>query len=421
MSPFRSVRPPAAALAAVVCFAAFAAAGPLAAQVTLTRIVDIGTAVPGGGGEAFDDLGEGDPVLSGLDVSFFGSYPSGSGIFRGDGTTIVTVADETTDDPDGSAETLNGYRDVTWLDGSWTTFLAAVLSDPGIFLSDGVSLATVAENGDPFPGGGSFSDFGTPSVEAGRVAFLGEADDGGIGVFLADGSLVTIADDTTPIPGSGGDTFADFDGPTVDGSQVGFVGRNFAAGRAGVYLGSGGPLTVVADVSDTPPGGSSPFNELSDASFDGGVAAFVGAGSGFSGIYLGSGGPLLTVVDSSTPRPGGGTFSTVRRLSLSDGNVLFRDADELFFWEAGAVTRLLGPGDLVDGKIVDGIFVGTGGLDGRRFVITLEFTDGSYGFYRGEVPVTADPLEVPVLGPGSLAILALLLAAAAAFVLRPTA
>lgn len=391
------------------------------AQVTFTRIADPSTIRPGSGGETFDEFGEGSPVISGAEVSFFGGSASGSGIYVGDGVSVTMIADRSTDDPEGSAETFGKFSDATWIDGPYVAFIGSLLAEPGVYLSDGGSITKVAERGDPVPGSAaSFQSLWRPTVSGGLVAFGGEADDGGVGVYLADGSLITIADDSTAIPGGSGETFVAFGDALVSGSEVAFYGDDFGSNRFGLYLGAGGPLTVIADDTTPVPGGAGTFTGIRDYSFDGGVAAFEASSAGFVGIYLGSGGPLTTVADSSTPRPGGGTFGVFDGLSVSGGNVLFVDGGDLFFWEGGEVRRLLGAGDALDGRTVGDLFLGAGALDGLSFTVVVEFTDDSFGIYRGEI-ASIDIAEVPTLGEWGLILLALSLAAVAAFVLRPTA
>lgn len=415
------IHPPAIALLAAL--ALLAAAPAARAQVELTLIADETTPVPGFPMETYDDFGEGKPVISGSDVSFYGGYPSGSGIYVGDGTAIETVADQTTDDPEGSAETFQPFPDWTWIDGSFVSFVGLLLGQPGVYLSDGASIATVAERGDPVPGTAeTFDGFQVPTVSSGAVAFRAETSGGGEGLYLADGPLVTVADLTTPIPGGSGETFSSFGIPIVSGAEVAFVGTSFLAGRAGLYVGSGGPLTVVVDDSTSPPGTSETFTSFGDYSFADGAVAFIAGGLGFEGVYLSNGSGLTVVADLSTPRPGGGSFVAFREVALSEGNVLFRDGDDLFFWDGGTIQRVLGAGDVVGGKAVDTPFLGVGGFDGRLFTVAINFADDSVAIYRGEIPVDAlDITEVPTLGEWGLILLALSLAAAAAFVLRSPA
>jgi hypothetical protein len=203
---------------------------------------------------------------------------------------------------------------------------------------------------------------------------------------------------------------------------VAFAGGDFGAGRLGLYIGSGGPLTTVVDETTSPPGTSATFTNLAQYSFDEGMVAFAGGGPGFFGIYLGGGGALTTVLDQSTPLPGGGTFFSLGSLSISQGNVLFLADGELFFWESGSIQRVLGAGDLVDGRTVESLFLNAEGLDGRSFAVYVDFTDDSFALYRGEIAAAALGVpEVPTLGEWGLILLALGLAGAAAFVLRGTA
>src|SRR5690242_11752891 len=59
--------------------------------------------------------------------------------------------------------------------------------------------------------------------------------------------VTRIADTATPVPGYTA-AFEEFQVPSVDGGVIAFHGRRAAQPTtAGIYLGSGGPLTVIAD------------------------------------------------------------------------------------------------------------------------------------------------------------------------------
>jgi hypothetical protein len=415
------IHPSAIALSAIL--ALLAAAPAARAQADLTLIADQDTPVPGFPMETFSDFGEGAPVLAGPLVIFFGAYPSGSGIYVGAGGDLETVADETTVAPGSGGATFDGFVDTVSIESGSAAFSGFAGGAVGIYSSNALFLSDRVREGDPVPGtAATFTDVRLPSTSSGDVAFLGEASDGGLGIYLDDGSLVTIADDETVIPGAGADTFTSFENPLVSGGEVAFAGGDFGAGRLGLYIGSGGPLTTGVDEPTSPPGTSATFTNLAQYSFDEGMVAFAGGGPGFLGIYLGSGGALTTVVDQSTPLPGGGTFFSLGSLSISQGNVLFLADGELFFWESGSIQRVLGAGDLVDGRTVESLFLNAEGLDGRSFAVYVDFTDDSLALYRGEIAAAALGVpEVPTLGEWGLILLALGLAAAAAFVLRGTA
>jgi len=123
-----------------------------------------------------------------------------SGIFRGDGTTLVQIARKGQVVPDGNgvlsdmrwtpASALNSRGQIVfWADISGTNSGAS--DDAGIFYGDGASLVQVARRGDAAPdGNATFSSFANPMLnESGQVAFqaylLGRT---GQGIFLFDKS-----------------------------------------------------------------------------------------------------------------------------------------------------------------------------------------------------------------------------------------
>src|SRR5262245_42204208 len=67
-------------------------------------------------------------------------------------------------------------------------------------------------------------------------------------------SFTRVADTNTTVPGTSV-RFQSFEVPSIDGATVGFVGSNNTTGAAGVYTGSGGALSVVADRQTISPGG----------------------------------------------------------------------------------------------------------------------------------------------------------------------
>ena len=239
---------------AIAATALLAAAPAARAQVELTLIADQTTPVPGYPMEIFSGFGEGTPVIFGPLVLFYGSYPSGSGIYVGTGDDIGPVADETTVAPDSGGATFDGFVDSFSADAGAVTFPGIVGGAVGIYRGNGLTLSDVVEEGDPIPGTtATFTEVRFPSIAAGDIAFFGEASDGGVGIYLENGSLVTVADDETVIPGGGADTFTTFGTPHASGGEVAFLGEDFAAGRLGLYIGSGGPLTTVVDETTSPP------------------------------------------------------------------------------------------------------------------------------------------------------------------------
>jgi hypothetical protein len=135
----------------------------------------------------------------------------------------------------------------------------------------------------------------------------------------ADGAFAftRIADTSTPVPGRPGNFFTDFvPSPNGDG-EVAFRGRSPDVTSPfrwdGLYLYSGGSLSMIADKSTTLPEGTQTFQAVTFNGllpFDGDTVAFGGYG-GFGGpdssdergIYQFTGGTLSKVVDRNTPVP----------------------------------------------------------------------------------------------------------------------
>jgi hypothetical protein len=152
--------------------------------------------------------------------------------------------------------------------------------------------------------------------------------------------ITRIADSSTVVPGTAF-TFDRFGLPACDGQAVGFSGfRDFNPTNAGMYRGSGGPLTVVADRTTPQPG--QPGNFVSFASIpqywpslDGEATAFIGNGASVGGIYLRANGALTRVIDGQTvvPNGSGGTFNNMQPPTVRGERVAFSA------WETGDAQR----------------------------------------------------------------------------------
>jgi hypothetical protein len=151
---------------------------------------------------AFNNAGE---------VAFWGQLNSGgTGIYRGDGTTLTKIAQ--TDDPDPDAiGFLSGFGERPSInDLGQVAFTALIIQPPlqnlaAVYLGDGTSNLPVAMRGQVAPdGNGHFSNFGVMEASSppklvlnnqGQVAFsaeLPDASDGATqGIFRGDESTLT--------------------------------------------------------------------------------------------------------------------------------------------------------------------------------------------------------------------------------------
>lgn len=209
---------------------------------------------------------------------------------------------------------------------------AALLSSRASFAQ--FNFTNIAESGQAAPGGGTFSfnfmTAGTPFINSsGVVTFwsglAGVAGDEGI--YKGSGGATTLIANTL------GGTFDGFGVyPSIDDDGAGTVAFQafLTAGGAGIFKGSGGALTTVATSTSTPVGGSSMFSSFTDGpSINNGVVAFESVlANGTQGIYKGSTpAAITTVVDTGGAHTFGGnpfiSFGSYPTMN-SSGSVVFQ-------------------------------------------------------------------------------------------------
>ncbi len=96
-----------------------------------------------------------------------------------------------------------------------------------------------------------------------------------------------IADTSTPIPGGTGDFTGFAVAPALSGSTAAFFGLGSGI-QEGLYTGTGGTLTTIADTNTTIPGGTgSKYSSFASPSISGGTVAFSGLAVQSGGVYDG--------------------------------------------------------------------------------------------------------------------------------------
>jgi hypothetical protein len=259
----------------------------------------------------------------------------------------------------------------------------------------GYVVVKVADVKTPVPGGtGKFAKFGVPSVGGGVIAFRADGDSGEQGVYaLVGDQLVTVVDENTSFPGPGGGNFTfDFDflgtnevSVDQDGS-VAFVGRS--AAHRGIYTNRGGSLsTLVDDTSEMPGHPGHTFEGFGTITQDAGRVAFTGGSTDFfEGIYL-TGGPSIEVVaDTNTPVPGSTDDARFEELfitqpSVSGGEVVFIGSsffagEGAFRWKEGVLTKIADHHSVFPGS--DPLRNFFSGVDVRDGQIVIAVSGGVY-------------------------------------------
>jgi hypothetical protein len=248
--------------------------------------------------------------------------------------------------PDTGGETYEGEFSMPAINGAGEVAFGDLLSggDPinsGLFLDSGGSASAVALFGDATPVGGSYTFFGSPTLNgSGDVSFMGIVSGGSQprGIFLDSGgthSTLVLPGDTAPDTGGGTYTgnVADFNMHALNASG-GVAFRSEVTGgsvASGIFVDSGSAEASFALAGDTAPGTSggtySAFGNPSQN--DSGSVAFtadVTGSSVASGVFLDSGASdaAVALVGGSAPDTGGGSYSELGYPVVNDlGYVVF--------------------------------------------------------------------------------------------------
>jgi uncharacterized protein (TIGR03437 family) len=343
---------------------------------------------------------------------------------------FAKILDGATQRPDGLGRFYINYgRAAPAFDGKWAAF-----RDPGPQNDDGSHAAIWTFNTEDrtfhklagfdtwVPGGATqFHDFQlqdtAPAVRNGVVIFLARdtaARQGLYSVPAGGGPIATVADRDTPDPSGG--VFAVFDvagkqmgGFSFDGTTVAFTAAN-GSQVPGVYSANadGSSLALVADKGAWTPAVSGTNVALMDSNrvylggapvldsqppytrfdmplmaMDGNLVAFHATGGALAGLYaldLKSR-QVTRIADANSNLPGLGKLQAVAPLGLAvnQGAVVFQATDAtgasaLYHWRGGAVRRIIGKGDLLDGRVVQAVAdPGPGALSGAACVFVADF------------------------------------------------
>ena len=374
-------------------------------EYTFVKIADTATPVPGGNGGTFEGLRLSEPAVNGLRVAFYGEGGGAEGVFVGDGQTLSPIA--LVGDPLPGGGTITDIsQDFAFSGGVFNIILNTPSSgNHGIYTTDGGGLSKTVGFGQPAPGGGVFSTIAHVSRQGNNMAYDANISFGpGVnGIFTRIGGVnELVADTTTEIPGSEPTVFAggSFSDPDISGQNVAF--RAGASALIGVYARIDGTLVKVAARNDTQPGSVKPFSTFSVPVISGDQVAFRGVGD-FAGIYVGDGGPLTVIAQSGDPAPGGSTFSGfAQNVATDGGEVAFSGAGSgfigLFVSDPSGLCRVIDTNDTLEGKDVTQVFMGRDSYSVGMLSFRAVFSDGSRGIYLAKAPQSSPTGALPT-GP----------------------
>jgi len=393
------------------------ATGPLPAQTYgFHKIADSFTQRPDGQGN-FSINGQPRPAIEGSRVVFHEPGPNAA-IWSYDLTTgqFTKLAGFQTPVPGGSGNfsSFSPQDSHPLLRGGMVVFLGWDSSgnrfSQGIYATPvaGGAITRLADTRTASPTGGLFrtfdegsKPFGAFSIDGGRVAFTGLNTSGFGGVYTValDGAgLTRVMDNTTPFTPTAGNTITGGTNPWISGSTVAFWGGNGfdpSTGYNGIYtagINGGSPVERINSRVRLPNDNSNPYHtrvNIPSVQMEGSTIVFnadnTWSNSTVRGLYMVTGGAPSMIAEAKSTLPGLGTIlpqSSFNSFSLNNGRVLFRAADSgpgaqntgLYLWQNGAITRVVGRGDKIDGRTVWSVYdVSPGALHGDRMAALIDF------------------------------------------------
>ncbi len=419
----------------------------------------------------------GDGIANGLDLSIVQSHLNAAGglaqgDFDGNGlvdTTDLTllntnlmrhrasvyigkIADTTTTVP-GAANTFSGFNNAV-MDKSGTIAMVGLGSPTnGVYKYTSGVLSKVADNSTVIPGAsGVFASFGLPSINKGKVAFLGYDLNSKDGIYTdRSGTLTKVVDRNNGFSGFGdpnlSDTGAAFIGllgtasgiynwsfasssiatvtlsantiPAGTGSYTGFgsvssdgttvyhggTGLN----QSGIYKEVGGVSSVVVDRNSLLPGSSATFagGSIANVSRDGDNISFNATEAGRSSILARINNVLSMVADTSTPVPdGSGLFSKFSYSSVGGSSVAFVGYDAvkdslyptghpgLYAWTGSELARLVDTSMTLNGKLIRTIELAQQSVNANKVVFKAIFRDNTTGIFVASLIPTPVPGDI---------------------------
>jgi len=230
-------------------------------------------------GEQFTDFS---PYVAAIDergtVAFSAALTTGgSGVFRGEGGPVTTVANSAS----GGFRTVCSHPDISSA-GSICFYGENEEGAPALFVAQEGGLAALSDSAGPL---------GPTMNETGAVAFRAPLPAGGSRILTSHAGIATMVADTSGM-------FSGFHGlPVIDGGGCVTFRADCTAGGEGIYRSGGNHFEAVVETGDR-------FSSLGFFPFanDEGTVAFCAElRSSRAGVHTASAGEVTTVIDTNGP------------------------------------------------------------------------------------------------------------------------
>ncbi len=370
----------------------------LAQPWDFNRIVDSDTVIPGSTSSATFQSALAFQYVSvyGDRVAFRGQSKSANdfGIYEWQNSIGRVVANQRTIVPRGT-KPFGSFEDVNATSRGVTFYGSAASDNGGIFYEDGTTLGHVADRMDNIPdGNGKFVgiEFRHHSVGT-STAFAGRNDASGqpFGIYRSDdGVLSRIADKTMSPPGHA-ETFGTMLSWQIDGDATIFTAETASEYRA-LMRSVNGQITTLVDTEQTWTDGNH-FNGLGHIRTSGGNTAFRSMTDDFTTrLYKLTDHGIDLLVDVSMPPPDGSspTYGGVVDFAYANDTLLFEAGNGAMYTDfGGSMSRVIGPGDTLDGKKILNLTFYEHGFDGTTAAFWVVFEgDSSFHYNRAIYTVT---------------------------------
>jgi hypothetical protein len=312
-------------------------------------------------------------------------------------TTLVAANDPL---PDGTTiRSVSGFT----ADTNGTVVLYAQASDAfGLFEASDAGIRRITRVGSPTPAGGTtFTGFGSLALRGGRLVFAGTDSQNKQGVYLWDGQTIsTLLAPDAELPGVLGKLnqvlTLGFDGSVIAltaNDPLMVNGNN----RRGVFRGTpGGTWLELANVqTPVPSTPSQQLRQIHGADVAQGDVYFSTQSNLGAELYAGDASGRFHLVG-----PSHSADLVTAQFAAADGRtVILRNFDQVTRISEGFSERILGHGDILDGRTVSEIRDVS--AHGDDVGVWVGFTDGSKALYAAVGGATT-PLAPPQLGVPTL-------------------
>jgi len=391
----------------------------------LTKVVDENTPLPGQGVGTFNGLDDDGMAISGQHVLILctGDANGDSGLYLHDGVLLTEVAFEGDPVPGLPGVTFSRFDDdMHGMEVSSVGFRArfddgvpdngydevVITAAGGVLTNRADTVNTICPST-----GTTFDGLYHPGLSGGAVAFCGGVDDGtgnvSTGVYTdASGTLTTVVDTSTPVPGLPGHSFFSFSQYVAFDGSIGILAYLDDWNDETAFLATPeGALTPIADtISTLSPSTGVVFENLNNPVVEGSYFVFGGTDAdGFEGIYTNVLGGLSVVADENTDVPAqpGETFLEfrLRQLSMDGTRIVFEGTSTaglggIYLWDNGVLSLVVEKNIILDGRpVLDFNLTFADSMSGDRILLQVDFPDGFDGIYVAEPSTTGAVIPEP--------------------------